>query len=218
MHIDVVQLDSFCTRWLRKAKSHDGPYSREHIGSRIPKYSANTRSGTLNLAHSFDRFTSLYVAFSRVYTEVGKLLIAKGQVRPPRLGRYAPPPDRKTATSYVVDFYGLRTLQTEIQADEPCRTAVDALVDLIGNGHFYRHEDYETGAPDLSRDQRIARRAAQYDPKAILELIYQARCNLFHGTKVFEERQRILLDNMSTIVEFATRRILIRLKAELREV
>jgi hypothetical protein len=136
MHIDVVQLDSFCTRWLRKAKSHDGPYSREHIGSRIPKYSANTRSGTLNLAHSFDRFTSLYVAFSRVYTEVGKLLIAKGQVRPPRLGRYAPPPDRKTATSYVVDFYGLRTLQTEIQADEPCRTAVDALVDLIGNGHF----------------------------------------------------------------------------------
>lgn len=104
-----------------------------------------------------------------------------------------------------------------MQTDESCRRAIDTLVDLIENSHFHLHEDYETGVPDLDRDRRLAHMAAKYDPQSILELIYQARCNLFHGTKAFENRQKILLDNMSAVVEFVTYRVLMQLKRRLRE-
>ena len=103
-----------------------------------------------------------------------------------------------------------------MQADESCRKAVGVLVALIENGDFYLHENYATGTPNRAEDRRIAREASGYNPKAILGLIYQARCNLFHGTKAFEEHQRVLLDNMSVILEFVTYRILKHLKRELQ--
>ena len=156
------------------------------------------------------------MAFNRVYIEVGKVLIAQGRVSRSGLRPYEPLPDRKSATSYVVDFYGSGRLRSELRSDESCRQATEMLAKLIEEGRFYLHEDYETGTPDRAKDRRLARSAAQYDPKAILGLIYQARCNLFHGTKAFEERQRVLLDSMSVLVEFVTGRVLYRLKEELQ--
>lgn len=220
MNVDVSQLDSFCERWLRKADAHHRyrrSFSRIGRSNSLSHRSVEARDPTAaSLADCFDRFTSLYVAYNRVYTEVGKLLIAKDRVRPPRRGRYAPLPDRRSATEYVVNYYGADRLRDEILQDHPCRQAVDTLAQLISEHHFYLHEDYRSGIPDLERDADLARRAADYDVYAVLELIYQARCNLFHGAKSFEERQRAILETMSTILRFVAVKVLAQLKKDLR--
>jgi hypothetical protein len=136
-------------------------------------------------------------------------------VQPDPRKRYAPLPDRKSATSHVVTFYGEDKLRDEISANQKCRKAVDTLVQLIKDQSFYLHEDYTTGNPDIQRDLRLANEASTYCPKAVLSLIYQARCNLFHGEKDFEERQRVLLDNMSAVLEFIVSKVLAKLREEL---
>jgi hypothetical protein len=168
------------------------------------------------LSRCFDRFTSLFVVFNRLYTEVGKLLIHRGVVNPSPRRRFAPLPDRESATKHIVTFYGEARLKDEISADKKCRKAVNILVQLIRDRSFYLHEDYATGLSDPDRDLRLANEASYYKPQAILSLIYQARCNLFHGEKDFEERQRVLLDNMSIVLEFIKLKVLSRFKEELR--
>jgi len=221
MAINVHELELFCEDWLRKAKF----YQRQITGRPIdlPPFQTSMRQRVTqrrneisNLRHSFDRFMSLYIVFNRVYLEVGKLLVALGQVRVSPSRRYAPLSDRITATSHVVDYYGGAALRNDMRDDGTCRAAIEALVELIRGHHFYLHEDYRTGSPDFDKDADLAKKARKYDPKAVLELIYQARCNLFHGEKAFEERQRILLDNMSIVLEFVTVRILAKLRADLK--
>ncbi len=215
MNVNIRQLDIFCKSWLRKAKHYEKP--RQSLFLRRPERNTdlNCAADADTLSRCFDRFTSLFVVFNRVYTEAGKLLIRRGQVEPNPHKRYAPLPDRASATSHVVTFYGEDRLREEILTDKKCRKAVDNLVQLIREQRFYLHEDYTTGFPDTLRDLRLANEANTYSPKAILSLIYQARCNLFHGEKDFEERQRVLLDNMSTALEFIVSRVLIKLKEEL---
>lgn len=215
MNINVRQLDMFCKSWLRKAKAYERP--RLSFASRHPGRitGLNCAVDDDGLSRCFDRFTSLFVVFNRLYTEAGKLLIRRGVVRPHPRKRYAPLPDRESATSHVVTFYGEGELRDEISADRRCRKAVDALVRLIRDRRFYLHEDYTTGLPDTQRDLRLADEAATYDPKAVLSLIYQARCNLFHGEKGLEERQRVLLNNMSVALEFIVARVLVKLRQEL---
>lgn len=192
MDIEVHELELFCDRWLDKANSYPN-----------------------HLAGDFDKFTSLYVAYNRVYTEVGKVLIAQGKVKPSNQGKYAPLPDRKSATSHIVDYYGESDLGNELANDPCCKQAVETLAKLVLEKRFYLHVNYQTGNPDIAKDAKLAKDAQKYQPKSVLELIYQARCNLFHGTKGFEDRQHILLDNMSVVVKFVTQKVLERLKQDL---
>lgn len=214
MQTDAKELEQFCTHWLDKAGPyrHRNLYVNRQLGGTTPPIKADT-----SLAYCFDRFVSLYVAFNRVYTEVGKLLITAGKIHQSSARRYAPLPDRQSATQYVVRYFGMADLQNRILSDQACREAVDKVADLIQRHVFYLHEDYRTGTPDFARDAQYADRAANYDVIAILELIYQARCNTLHGAKAFEEDQRVLLDSMSTMLEFVTLLLLSRLLEDLRE-
>jgi len=216
MNTNIAELENFCNSWLRKAKMYTRPTSRLSIKTRVRKtVSQFTGIMPTPLSRSFDRFTSLFVVFNRVYMEAGQILVRQKILKSPRQ-RYAPLPDRTSATEYIVTFYGEDNLRNAILASPKCKQAVDHLVQLITNGNWYLHEDYTTGLPDVQRDLLLARKAGEYSPQAILSLIYQARCNLFHGQKVFEEAQRDLLDNMSLVLEFITIKTFAKLKSELR--
>lgn len=104
MDIEIHELELFCNRWLDKAKS-------------CPD----------NLTGCFDKFTSLYVAFNRVYTEAGKVLIAQGKVKPSKKGKYAPLPDRESATSHIVDYYSEPSITNELANNPRCKQAVETL-------------------------------------------------------------------------------------------
>lgn len=215
MNVNIRQLDIFCNSWLRKAKLYEKPRPNSFLSRVRRTADVDCVEGTDTLSRCFDRFTSLFVVFNRIYTEAGKLLIRRGVISQPPQRRFAPLPDRKSATEHIVTFYGEDRLRDEISSDNNCRKAVDKLVQLIRGEHFYLHEDYATGFPDTGRDKQLAEEASAYSPQAVLTLIYQARCNLFHGEKDFDERQRVLLDNMSVALEFIVLKVLAKLKEEL---
>ena len=215
MSINIRQLDMFCASWLRKARSYERPFPKRLIREERRTAGANHSEEADAISRSFDRFTSLFVVFNRIYTEAGKLLIRRGQVQPNPRKPYAPLADRISATSHILTFYGEAGLRDEISANDKCRAAVDNFVRLIREGRFYLHENYVTGVPDVAEDMRLADEAGAYRPRAILSLIYQARCNSVHGEKDFDEGQRELLDSMSVTLEFVVRKTLARLKEEL---
>jgi hypothetical protein len=90
---------------------------------------------------------------------------------------FAPLPDRQSATGYVVQYYGKTLLRKEISEDSNCRLAVGKITDYIEQRRFYFHEGYNTGLPDTRTDQRLAEESKQYDPEAILSLIYKVFCS-----------------------------------------
>jgi len=196
MDIKIDQLVLFCERWLDKANSYT----------------------TGDLAGCFDRFTSFYVVFNRVYTEAGKVLIAEGKVNPPKKPYYLLP-DKKSATSHILTYYGNSDngksyLDNELASDPHCKQALESIATLIIDEHFYLHIGSE-GTPNYEKDIQLAKRTQEYQTSSVLELIYQARCNLFHGTKGYDPNQRELLDSMSVVIEFVTKKVLEKLKRDL---
>jgi hypothetical protein len=214
MGINVHELEAFCTSWLRKAKIYKRPIPFYRATGTSQKNGDRTASAAAeHLARSFDRFTTLYVVFDRICMEADKILIRRGLVRPPRK-KFAPLPTGKSVTEYIVVFCGESDLRYAITRDSRCRNAIDNLTRLIRSGHIYLHEDYTTGSPDLDEDRKLVDEVRSYKPQAILSLLYQIRCNLFHGEKEFDESQRELLDNSSLILEFITVKALTKLKRE----
>ncbi len=188
MNIKIHEFESFCGRWIDKANSYPD-----------------------DLSGCFDKFTSLYVVFNRVYTEVGEVLVERGELSPSCRRK-----EKELATSEIVNYYGELILAEELRNNQSCNLAVESLAKLILENRFYLHTNYKTGNPAQLTDEALAEEARRYQPKSILKLIYRARCNLFHGKKGFEEEQRMLIDNMSIIVEFITKKVLERLKKDLK--
>lgn len=196
------QLQDFCDRWLAKARRYD----------------------ETNLSDYFDRFTTHYILFNAIYNEVGFRMrqpsypkqMNKDWRKYALLKPFAPLPDKALATRYVVEYYGKDALRNSIAESENCLVAVNTLVDLIETEQFYFHLDYETGQPDWRKDKALARRCVVHDPQAILELIYQARCNLFHGQKEYEQSQRTVLRCLTTLLEFISQKVLLKLLADLK--
>ena len=202
MNTDINALESFCDRWFKKARDYN----------------------TNNLAECFDKFSTLYTIYNRVYQEVSFYMMRKQKstgknifqiIFPPKKP-FAPFSDKLSATQYVLQYYDKKKLQQEISVDADCRESIDKLVKFIEEGIFYFHLDYNTGLPDTKTDQRLANDSKLYDPKAILCLIYQARCNMFHGEKEFIVTQRNLLISLNALLEFITLKVYEKLLSDLK--
>lgn len=201
MKANWKQLEDFCDRWLAKARRYD----------------------ETNLSDCFDKFTTHFILFNAIYNEVGFRM--RQTSYPKRMNKdwkkyallkpFAPLPDKALATKYVVEYYGTDALRKSIAENEDCQAALNTLVDLIETEQFYFHLDYDTGQPDWRKDKDLARKYTVNDSRAILELIYQARCNLFHGQKEYEQSQRVVLRCLTTMLEFISKRVLRKLLADL---
>lgn len=177
-------LESFCTAWLQKAG----------------------RINTDSLEGVFDRFFTLWVVFNRLYEEAGRALVCRGHpIYRPFIKRrgarvFAPPPDKISATKGIAAFVGKTRLMDSIYRDAEAMHGLEYIHDAIRYGMFYFHENYETGEPDTAKDIILVDKAIGGCVESTLSLIYQARCNLFHGQKAFTEAQRELLNGMSSIL------------------
>lgn len=182
--LNFEALNQFCTAWLRKSERID----------------------LEPLEGVFDRFFTLWVVYNRLYEEAGRYLVHR---RHPfyrhfisKRGRriHMPPPDKVSATKGIVAFVGLGHLRQKIYANERAVDGLEYVNYAIQSGMFYLHENYETGEPDTERDIKLINRAREGCIESVLILIYQARCNLFHGQKSFTESQRALLNGMSEVL------------------
>ncbi|MBU2978801.1 hypothetical protein [Alteromonas sp. C1M14] len=190
MAIDVYSLNNFCDGWLRKAENYR----------------------TDRLSDPFDEFFTLFVVYNRLYVEIGKILIHK---RHPSVARFLsqrrfvrerqnalkpirPLPDKISAVELTEAYLRKNNLINEII--DTCEHEIDYLANSIENGSFYFNYDYESDAPDLVRDRKLAEGIRKGSVKSVLELIYVARCNMFHGSKEFHDIQRRLLSSMSGVL------------------
>ncbi|AOE88107.1 hypothetical protein [Pseudomonas sp. TCU-HL1] len=181
--VNLERLNEFCEAWLRKAQACDN-----------------------SIAGVFDRFFALWIVFNRLYEESARILINENdqsifRFRWKNKKPYGPPPDRMAATIFIVRFCGENTLRSALTAARRMENALH----FIESGQLYLHEDYTTGEPDYDRDQKLVQCSRQGDIQALMALIYQARCNLFHGQKAYSDAQRPLLEGMNEVLQIVIR-------------
>ena len=137
------------------------------------------------LEDAFDKFFTLFVAYNRLYFHTAQVS-----------GR-AERRDRLKATRLFPEVIGHEFLWQKLT--EGVGTAdVQTLVRLIGpSGSFFLISGADPDTPDANRNadlgRRLNSRSHRVAIEAVLEYLYQVRCNMFHGSKGFEARQLQLL-------------------------
>lgn len=178
-------LSTFVTSWVAKAN----------------KYKDGKRDG------AFDRFFSLFVPFNALYQAAVDRMISNDAIRESDVT------DRRSATEYVITYIGAPLLQEHLHAN--CKEEIELIVKLIDEGTFYVSTCRKTGKPDHQADsihtEGIKSNNSNHYCKGILELIYQTRCNMFHGSKEFTHIQIRLLKPMNAILNQIVKILLARL-------
>lgn len=161
---------------------------------------ADERAQENTLAALFDAYFSHYVVFNRLYAEATFTLARTGAISIPRTSF----PDAKGAKEYGLQLVTARRFLRGIEGDRESVAARAAIIELIDRGTFAIKLDMIHGTPqrgldiDLLRDLRSGGCAQK--SKAILDLLYSIRCNMFHGYKGFAPIQADLLRPAITLL------------------
>jgi hypothetical protein len=167
-----TELQRFYQRWLQKAEAYQSQ----------------------NLQDCFDKFFTLYVAYNRLYFELG---ISYVKLKARNRESIKNISDRKSAKDYIISFLRARTLMQCILSDESCIHAVDSITNLLEQGVFAIKLNESTRERDVEADRILVKKlkstSAHDKVYAILDIIYSIRCNMFHGQKGYEPIQIELL-------------------------
>lgn len=171
MPSSAAQTIRFCERWLQKAAHYDDQ----------------------TLDGAFDKFFSVFVAFNRLYSHV---CLRSGRVIKG---------DRNQATRGFVSIVGSQRLLAAL-GDSGGPQDLTTLADLIApGGPFYLISDGITDQPDVSRNREVHQRlqspSAATRATAVLEYLYLVRCNMFHGSKDFDNRQLQIIQPATRCLE-----------------
>ena len=158
------EVDQFYRRWSEKAEG----------------YQEN------DLRNCFDEFFTLFVAFNSLYVQASYKLISRGDAK---LNKYGTVPDGEGAKENVVKYLDAQAIFDRIEAHQPAKDALNAIVNEIKSGRFY----LKTAAWDTKRVAAIRSQDPARLSKATLEILYVVRCNMFHGSKGYEPIQMSLL-------------------------
>jgi len=183
------EFESLCQRWLEKAQRYD----------------------TEDTDQLFDKFFSLYVAYNALYAETAAYLHRKAIHEDKKAhkldgGNF---PDRQAATKYVFELLGSKSLMESLEETEATRKAINQLKTLIkgqSSAPFWICLDPVSGDPQENKERKLIKmlNSTSNDDEraeAILQIIYQVRCNMFHGRKNADPVQRQLLVPLTVILE-----------------
>lgn len=179
---------SLCQRWREKAKQYDSE----------------------DIHQLFDKFFSLYVAYNALYAETAAYLHRKA-IKDGKEGYKLDDenfPDKQAATKYVLDLLTSRGLVQSLEHTEATKEAIAQLKKLFSEEshfHFWICLDPVFGEHQKDKDKELIRMlnssSADELARAILQLIYQVRCNMFHGRKSVSKVQKELLIPLVTILD-----------------
>lgn len=179
------EFNRFCQDWRQKANAYRTDDTRQ----------------------CFDKFFTPYVLFNRLYAEATFTLARRRPILQRRIARATGFPDPQAATSsYLIEYLTARTLVLAIAANQEANNALEAVKGFIRAHTFYIRLDKVTGNRRPAEDDRllvasVESRSANEKATAILETIYQVRCNMFHGHKGFQPVQRDLLRPIIILLE-----------------
>ena len=144
------------------------------------------------LADSFDKFFTLFVAYNILYTETTKILVSRGQAK---LNKYGGVPDAEGATTNIITYLGKTS--TALFQDSTIQTAINELKVVIPNKFYIKDLAWDRKRMDKINSGKFNITVT----KALLELIYGVRCNMFHGNKEFKPIQIEILNPCIKILE-----------------
>lgn len=164
------EFEEFYRRWLEKADAYQGQ----------------------TLSDYFDKFFTLFVLFNRLYAEVTFILYRRDQSNLFKRKRHSFR-DAEAATTYVLQYIGSRNLLSDLDSDADASAALSTIKSLMRDKRFYIKLDMMTGNPQPDEDKQLLQdfesRCSEKRGKAILEILYRMRCNMFHGHKGFDNVQ-----------------------------
>ena len=166
------QLEVFYKRWLNKAHN----------------YKVDC------LTELYDKFITLYIIYNSLYIEVFNI----SQKSKKGFSEY------RAATDNIIQYINSSFFIENLFYNED----LSAICQLIEQEKFYIIFEVNNNGirqPLLEKDKdllkRLKSRSKNSKAKAILELIYNIRCNLIHGGKGFEEEQSQLLIPVTHLLE-----------------
>lgn len=173
--MDTYAIERFCDRWIDKAET----------------YRSN------DLEDLFDKFFTLFVAYNRFYSAAAELHRVTFDARQAMLLQG----DRREATTLMARLIGQSRFSIAMNESPAISTACRSISRLLQNQSFFLHSVRGTKEPDLARDAKLASGLHKHSLMAVLECLYQIRCNIFHGEKEFAPRQAELLVPAITLLE-----------------
>jgi len=215
--------EKFYERWMQKV--HDQPDGKYQI---------------------FDKFIALYIIYNFLYVEAFRLMQNENSPSIKREYRQENQdkstqnssrfPDELAATRYIIDFLGgakefchtmkldgsqtrddLNNLRQLVNRDQR------NVVKLTRPFKFKICLDSFTGEGDLEADKKLAESLLKDNKQelalAVLKMIYQVRCNLFHGRKGLDTpensaKPQDLLKPLCSILEDLVEELFSKLKKE----
>lgn len=186
--MDIDAIERFCNRWIQKAEACQGD----------------------DLENLFDRFFTLFVAYNHLYSAAAELYRATFDLK----HRVMLQGDRREATTVMARLIGQPRFSNVVRDVPAVAASVRSIAVLLQHHQFFLHSVRFAKGPDLARDMRLADGLSKHSLLAVLECLYQIRCNIFHGEKEFAPRQaellipaNILLESILPLSKIALRRI-----------
>lgn len=168
------EIIEFCKNWNTKIEANKGD----------------------KLSDVYERYRDLFTIYNKLYDQVPAALLANGK---PYIGRIT---DSAGATEITIQYLGGANILANFNAnnldndiEEVCRLIEQEIFYIkIRNGQRDRNADLE-----ILQNLRSAN--ADVKAKAIMQTIYLVRCNLVHGSKDYQEYQRLLLEPLTNLLK-----------------
>ncbi len=165
--------EQFVQRWLKKAEEYDGS----------------------DLSDAFDKFITLYIVFNILYEEAFSRIKEKEEISRKDSA------ERMRAVKHVANFLGHDEISRRIQS---CSKALSSIIEILEVPKYYFNVKRGSRDPDWEKDAQKLQDIQSGDStrlsKAILNLEYRTRCNLFHGAKSYDEGQKDVIGPMTVIL------------------
>lgn len=149
-----------------------------------------------NLSSIYDKYITLFITFNNLYNQIPSTLISRGDAVPNRIY------DNQAATEYVIKLIGAQSILDNL-TNQNNNADVNAIIDVIDQQLFYIKLNF--GQRQRNEDLKILTNLrstnANLKARAILQVIYYVRCNMFHGHKDFVEYQKLLVEPLARILK-----------------
>jgi hypothetical protein len=196
--VKLYQLEQFCIRWQTKVETY----------------------GDSNLEDIFDKFSSLYIIFNKLYRTLETILLEKNILTTIQGLKFRSKKknelfDNSAATVLVANY--LKDNAENIISE--LTNEISDYIDIIEKNRFHFDIKSELTIENKNKnDILILKNLQQYNPiiklTGLLTILYRIRCNLFHGTKgFFNDQQKVLrpaINSLTIINSFLLKAIILK--------